>query len=68
MPGNCLSWLGRVKTAATRQRDLPGISVNCLNFQHFHQRPSLRDLDGEFWPAGEPTPIGIRRTPAGDAV
>jgi len=65
MPGNCLSRLDRVKTAATRQRNLPGISVNCLNFQHFHQRPSLRDLDGEFWPAGEPTPIGIRRTPAG---
>jgi len=56
MPGNCLSRLGRVKTAAAGQRDLPGISVYCCNFQHFDQRPSSRGLDGEFWPAGEPTP------------
>jgi hypothetical protein len=64
MPGNCLSHLGRVETAATR-------SLQCVKSSRFagvsarraHRRPFLRGLDGEFWPAGESMPIGCRRPP-----
>jgi len=58
MPDNCLSHVSRVETAAMlpQQRALPfGFAEGLC--KAFHQRPSLRGFDGEFFQAGEPIPF-----------
>ena len=61
-PGNCLSWLGRVETAVKQTLGFCGDPPFATGiFLHPDQRPSLRGLAGEFWPAGELNPIGLRR-------
>jgi hypothetical protein len=54
---NCLSQLGRVKTAVTQTTgSFWQFPFAAAIFLHPTQRPSLRGLDGEFWPAGELSP------------
>jgi hypothetical protein len=56
-----LSHQGRVKTAAAQKLAFLWRSPFAADFfLHPVQRPSLRGLDGEFWPAGELIPIGLR--------